>query len=145
MCKYAKVIIFCNYNNVGFYRYDPREPQNGEYSSLKEKDPIVTTFSAASTCGGNILCCGGTNNAGTYIKSCRIFDISIDKWRDVKELPIKISRGSSVELKETVMYLGGWSWGAQKSIYFYSKSENVWRESEYGLPNDSCDFSTIIF
>uniref|UniRef100_A0AC35TYA1 BACK domain-containing protein n=1 Tax=Rhabditophanes sp. KR3021 TaxID=114890 RepID=A0AC35TYA1_9BILA len=84
-------------------RYDPREPQDGEYSSLRGKDPIVTAFSATSICGGNILCCRGTNNAGSYIKSCRIFDISIDKWRNVENLPIEVSQGSLVELKETVI------------------------------------------
>uniref|UniRef100_A0AC35TS90 BTB domain-containing protein n=1 Tax=Rhabditophanes sp. KR3021 TaxID=114890 RepID=A0AC35TS90_9BILA len=135
-------LIYCTpgeyFSNL--QRFDVRE---GKWSLLREY-PDKSFKSSVSTYDDNILCCGGETK-GLLYKSCRVYDVSANSWRDIADLPVSVTSGTSIETVDSIMYFGGFNGCPRNEIYSYDKSKHEWQRYSASLPEGNCDSSIISF
>uniref|UniRef100_A0AC35TUT1 Kelch-like protein 42 n=1 Tax=Rhabditophanes sp. KR3021 TaxID=114890 RepID=A0AC35TUT1_9BILA len=115
------------YDSCNLQRLDPRE---GEWSLLKDMLHI-TIHPALSTLNQTITCIGGNTNTSL----CQVYDIRMNKWVQLANLPILIQRAKFMEAEERIIVVGGTN---TKKIQVYDKMDGTWRIHYLKTPGPIC-------
>jgi hypothetical protein len=94
---------------------------------LGKEKPTAVAEACGVLIGGKIYVGGGKKQDGTFSTKFEAYDIFMDKWEKLKDLPVSLAGYSCIVNEGKLYYIGGWDGQmVYKNIYMYNPESNSW-------------------